>query len=137
MAVPLLFNLYRDKFLKKEGILSGEAFPSRRKHERLPITLTVNYRTDMDFLNAAAKDISLGGMFLRTASPLPEGTALDLCFDIPEIPIEFCVTAEIIWAVSSAEADYEEDCGMGLRFINLNKERSKLLGEYINNRLKK
>ncbi len=115
--------------------MSVEAFPSRREHERLPITLTVNYRTDMDFLSAPTKDMSLGGMFLRTSSPLPEGTALDLCFDIPEGPIEFCVTAEIIWAVNSDEAGDEEDCGMGLKFINLNKERSKLLGEYINNRL--
>jgi len=55
---------------------------------------------------------------------------------IPEIHIEFCVTAEIIWAVSSGEADYEKDCGMGLKFINLSRERSKLLGEYINSRLK-
>jgi len=117
-------------------MLSGEAFPSKREHERLPITLTVNYRTDMDFLNASAKDISLGGMFLRTTSPLPEGTELNLCFNIPEIHIEFCVTAEIIWAVSSGEADYEKDCGMGLKFINLSRERSKLLGEYINSRLK-
>ncbi|MBE9536197.1 MAG: TIGR02266 family protein [Proteobacteria bacterium] len=115
--------------------MSGEAFPSKREHERLPITLTVNYRTDMDFLNAAAKDISLGGMFLKALSPLPEGTELNLCFNIPEIPIEFCVKAEIIWAVSSAEADYEKDCGMGLKFINLSKERSKQLEDYINKKL--
>ncbi len=116
--------------------MSGEAFPSRREHERLPITLTVNYRTDMDFLSAPTKDMSLGGMFLRTASPLPEGTELNLCFNIPEVPIEFCVTAEIIWAVSSDETGDEEDCGMGLKFISLSKERSKLLGDYINSRLK-
>jgi len=90
----------------------------------------------MDFLSASTKDMSLGGMFLRTASPLPEGTELNLCFNIPEIPIEFCVAAEIIWAVSSGETVDEEDCGMGLKFISLSRERSKLLGEYINSRLK-
>lgn len=116
--------------------MSGEAFPSKREHERLPITLTVNYRTDMDFLSASAKDISRGGMFLRTASPLPEGTELNLCFNMPEIPIEFCVTAEIIWAVSADEAGDAGDCGMGLRFINLSKDRSKILGDYISGRLK-
>lgn len=116
--------------------MSGEAFPANREHERLPITLTVNYRTDMDFLNASAKDISLGGMFLRTASPLPEGTELNLCFNIPEVTMEFCVSAEIIWAVSSSEAENEEDCGMGLKFINMSKDRSRLLGNYINQKLK-
>ncbi len=116
--------------------MSGEAFPSNREHERLPITLTVNYRTDMDFLNASAKDISMGGMFLRTTSPLPEGTELNLCFNIPEVTMEFCVNAEIIWAVSSSETENEEDCGMGLKFVNISKERSRLLGDYINKKIK-
>lgn len=116
--------------------MSGEAFPISREHERLPITLTVNCQTDMDFLSADAKDISQGGMFLRTAAPLPEGTELSLCFNIPEIAIEFCVTAEIIWAVSSGDTKDEKACGMGLRFINLSKDRSKQLGEYISSSLK-
>lgn len=115
--------------------MSGEAFPSQREHERLPITLTVNCRTEINFLNMQTKNISIGGMFLRTVSPLPEGTELNLCFNIPEVPIEFTVMAEIIWSVGSAECENKEDCGMGVKFINMNKERSMALEKYIKERI--
>lgn len=117
--------------------MSGEAYPNRREHERLAIILEVNYRTEMEFLNTKTKNISAGGMFLRMLYPLPEGIELNVRFSIPEDNINFDVAAEVVWAASYEETNDLEETGMGIRFLNLDKEKGRLLDQYIEGRVKK
>jgi len=107
----------------------SQAFPSARKSERLPITLEVNYKTELEFLNSKTRDISAGGMFIRTFYPLPEGTELNVRFSIPEIEIDFSVIARVVW--SAVVREDENESGMGINFMNMTKEKSKILKIYI------
>jgi len=116
--------------------MSGEAYPVKRKYERIPITLEVNYNTEMEFLNATTKNIGAGGMFIRTLYPLPEGTELNIKFAIPEIPLEFSVAAKVVWAASGRETGASGEPGMGINFLNLNAEKSRKLQSYIESKLK-
>jgi len=107
----------------------SQAFPSARNTERVPITLEVNYKTDLDFLNSTTKNLSLGGMFIRTVYPLPEGTEMNVRFAIPEIELDFSVVAKVVWSAVSKES--EEDSGMGINFLNMSEKKSKMLKAYI------
>ena len=111
--------------------MSGEAYPVKRKYDRIPITLEVNYNTDMDFLNSYTRNISAGGMFIRTIYPLPEGTELNIKFAIPEIKADFSLIAKVVWAAKPQIGSAAEESGMGISFVNISKEKSKILQNYL------
>ena len=115
--------------------MSGEAYPTKRRYERLPITLEVNYHTEMEFLNARTRNLSAGGMFIRTLYPLPEGTELNIKFAIPEIKIDFSVTARVVWSARGAPKGGADEAGMGINFLNLSEEKAKIITHYIEGKL--
>ncbi len=116
--------------------MSGEVKPQYRKSDRVPIILEVNCKTEMHFLNAKTKNVSVGGMFIPTLYPLPEGTEINLRFSIPEVSIEFSVDAQIVWSISYEECQNEFESGMGIKLINLDKEKSRILENYLESKAK-
>lgn len=114
--------------------MSGEAYPNTRKYDRVAITLEVNYKTELDFLNSYTRNISAGGMFIRTIYPLPEGTELNIKFAIPEIKADFSILAKVVWAAKPESGSNQEESGMGINFINMSKEKSKILQDYIDSK---
>ena len=63
----------------------------RRKHPRYPIALMVKCATRQRAMQMKSSDISLGGVFLRTTTPEPVGTAVTLCMRLPgglEVEVE-------------------------------------------------
>lgn len=115
--------------------MSGEAFPGNREHDRLPITLEVNYNTEMEFLNSTTRNLCVGGMFIHTNYPLPEGTEMNVKFSIPEISVEFSSAAKVVWAAISSQKGDEEESGMGINFINLSEEKCKKIEQFIEHKL--
>ncbi|MDH3975849.1 MAG: TIGR02266 family protein [Deltaproteobacteria bacterium] len=111
----------------------SQAFPAVRKSERLPITLEVNFKTELEFLNSKTRNISAGGMFIRTFYPLPEGTELNVRFSIPEIEVDFSVVAKVVWSAVVRES--EDESGMGINFLNMSEEKSEILKNYIEKKL--
>lgn len=112
----------------------SQAFPAQRNSDRLPITLEVNFKTELEFLNCKTKNISAGGMFIRTFYPLPEGTELNVRFSIPEIEIDFSVIAKVVW--SAVVRENENESGMGINFMNMSKEKSTILKSYIEEKVR-
>lgn len=115
--------------------MSGEANPVIRGNERLPITLRVNFNTEMDFLNAQTRNISAGGMFIHTLHPLPEGVELNIHFEIPEVSMDFSTKAKIVWTASIDQTMDEAESGMGLEFVNLGTKKSEILQQYIESKI--
>ncbi len=111
--------------------MSGEAYPDKRESERLPITLEVNFNTEMQFLNSHTRNISSGGMFIHTLYPLPEGTELNVRFAIPELKTDFAEAAKVVWANTAVDVQDEDESGMGIRFLNMDKKKSQILREHI------
>jgi type IV pilus assembly protein PilZ len=96
----------------------------RRKDERVEVDLEVDYRADDTFLFAYITDISAMGIFVRTNTPEPPGTRLNLRFTPPggEEPLEF--EGEVIWINPLREGDLENrNPGMGIQFVELAAEQ--------------
>jgi len=103
--------------------LSGQP----RTTPRIPVKMRVAVKLRVGIMEDAAEkeltsvNISEGGLYLRTLSPLPEGTLVHVKFTLPldTEPIE--LHAEVIRTLP-LDTHFEEDPGMGLRFIGIGED---------------
>ncbi|MFL5319473.1 MAG: TIGR02266 family protein [Myxococcaceae bacterium] len=103
----------------------------RRKFERAPLSLLVQYRfnTFEDFLAEYSINISAGGIFIRTQDPREEGAMIYLQFYLKD-------GAKLIEGLGkvvrvNAPAKYGADAGMGVEFVNFDEESVALINEII------
>lgn len=102
----------------------------RRRHVRFPLCLAVKYGIDVpescaDFI----LNLSRGGVFIKTSSPVPRGERLTMHFYIPpheKLLGEF--TGEVV-AVNSSDPAYP--LGMHVKFVDCDPEEMKKLEEYL------
>ena len=63
------------------------------------------------------RNISLGGLYLESASPLPIGTTVQLRFQLPTQPEPVEVSGDVRWVVKKGAAG--DQSGIGIRFQGL------------------
>ena len=91
----------------------------RRQYERVLVDWSVDYRGSDTFLFAYISDISAMGIFVRTPTPEPAGTRLNLRFSPPGGP-PMEVEAQVIWVNPPRDdGDTSRQPGMGLQFVDL------------------
>ncbi len=102
----------------------------RRSHERVMVDIEVDYRASDTFLFAYITDISAMGIFVRTNTPEPAGTRLNLCFRAPgELGGERMeLEGEVIWINPPRPDDPEHrHPGMGIQFVDLTQRQREQL----------
>jgi type IV pilus assembly protein PilZ len=89
-----------------------------RRDPRAPLELRVEYRRMNTFFADYTKNISRGGTFIRTASPLPLGTRLSFVLDVPCVEDPLVLEGEVVRSVDAAQAGAQgAEAGMGVRFL--------------------
>lgn len=79
-----------------------------RKHPRKSVETDVAFQiSGGPIIEARCRDVSLGGMFIETSSPLPYGTPLKLFISLPGLRGGAPVDAVVRWA---------KPTGMGVQF---------------------
>ncbi len=82
----------------------------KRRHPRVPLNMVVQFRMDRDrFMQEEAANISMGGMFVRTAQPRPMGSTLFF---------QFLVDGRAALE-GEGRVVHVGDGGMGLEFLSL------------------
>jgi type IV pilus assembly protein PilZ len=103
----------------------------RRQWERVFVDLEVDYRSDETFLFAYITDISAMGIFVRTITPEPPGTRLNLRFCPPGLGVLEC-EGVVIWINPYRPGDRENlNPGMGIRFVDLDREQRDCLRQLV------
>ena len=100
----------------------------RREHQRVLVSMEVDYRCDKTFLFAYITDLSAMGIFIQTSEPLPPGTLLNLRFQPPG-GAQFDVEGRVIWVNPPRKHD-SINPGMGVQFVDLTpaqREQIKVL----------
>jgi DNA-binding response OmpR family regulator len=87
----------------------------------VPTLAYVNLGSGQD--SAIILDISEGGMAIQTLQPVQANGPLRLEFDLPGVPGDMNVSAEIVWADSSGRA--------GLRFVGLSEAEQQRLRDWV------
>ncbi len=113
----------------REGTAPTVSDAERRRAPRVLVDLEVDYASEENYLFAYITDISETGIFVRTTTPEPPGTNLNLRFkpddEGPSIEIE----GKVIW-VNPYRPGTPDNLhpGMGIRFVDLDDElRDRLL----------
>lgn len=98
----------------------------RRDSPRFEVTAYVDYSGSEVLLYHQIENISLGGCCIQTTMLEELGTHVDLVINFPDLD-DKCVSlrAEVVWA------NPQDPMDMGLRFVDLDEERRKVLREYV------
>ena len=76
---------------------------------------------------STTRNISLGGLYLESASPLPIGTTVQLRFLLPTQPEPVEVAGDVRWVVKKGAGDQS---GIGIRFQGLRARDVWALNRY-------
>lgn len=98
----------------------------QRQHPRFEVTAHVDYTGTEILLYHRIENLSLGGMCLQTSTVEDLGTVVDLVISFPDLEdATICLSGEVVWA------NREDPMDMGIRFLDLDEERKKVLREYL------
>lgn len=104
--------------------------PEKRNGARAPIEIRVEYRTVGSFLSDWVVNISGGGMFIHTESPLKVGAMVRLVFSLPGMPFLFDINAEVKWN-QTEPSDKQPVPGMGVEFVQIDDRVQKRIEAYV------
>lgn len=104
-----------------------------RDHKRAAVGFDVFYNFDEENSSALVTDISSGGMFVRTDSPLSIDAETAFSLVIGDSPEPFNVKGKVVRTVRRNRSDsYDEQPGMGIKFKNAPGELLEIIDELIN-----
>lgn len=84
-----------------------------RQQPRAPLKLRVEYQRMNVFFADYTKNISSGGTFIRTASPLPVGTRFVFQLQVPGLDAPVELDGEVAWI----NTEPLNESGMGVEFV--------------------
>jgi myo-inositol-1(or 4)-monophosphatase len=121
------FSIFGSELLASNGLIhetmqSVMACPGDlRKDPRAPITMQISYQSSDAFKMDYVRNLSKGGLFIQTTSPLPRGTPLKvvLPFASPHRVIE--AEGVVTWVQSASTSDRGIP-GMGVQFTALDPD---------------
>lgn len=83
----------------------------KRRDERTPVTLIVDYEGADDFVGDYTDNLSRGGTFIHTSRALEVGTSVQLVLSFPGLLEPIAVDATVRWTRAGA------DQGVGVEFV--------------------
>lgn len=107
-----------------------------REEQRIKKTLSLSYKDHESFVNAYTYNIGKGGLFIKTANPLPEGESFILKLKLPGVEEQLKINCVVAW-VNKDDSHPEKPAGMGLKFVDMNVNERHLIDKYIGSILAK
>lgn len=104
----------------------------KRAEKRCPVSLRVSYKTFHEFIDEYTKNVSRRGMFIRTKRLHALHEIAELLLHVPELPHPVRIKGEIVHV--ELNAPREEDCGVGVKFIDIDDQSREALISFIKSR---
>ena len=105
---------------------------SNRIEPRILKKLSVSYKDKKSFLSAYNTfDISGGGLFIMTSTPLHEGEDFLLKLQLPKLPEPLKIKCTVAWTNREEEGKGKHPPGMGIKFSEMSDKDNKRLKKYI------
>jgi uncharacterized protein (TIGR02266 family) len=106
--------------------LAPHLFPdsfNRRTSARMAIGVPVTYRNGDTIAGAVTLDVGKGGLAIRTMSPLPKGTPIQVRFKLPGTSAEIDAVGQVAWS--------DRKVGMGVQFERVSANHQRVIDEFI------
>jgi uncharacterized protein (TIGR02266 family) len=98
--------------------LEERLFKGRRKHEREPFFMAVDYSTKDRFYKDYIQDISAGGVFIETRIPFRVGQEVSLTFPLPDYQKYIKIAGEVARVTTQ---------GIGVKFKTVNQDQEAMI----------
>jgi len=102
-----------------------------RQDPRVPKVLSLTYKDRDAFIKAYTSNISKGGVFIKTSTPLQAGDMFLLRLQLPDIAEPLKIKCQVAWRRKETEATPEQPAGMGVKFEEMAKNDRDTLNNYI------
>lgn len=93
----------------------------RRRENRVPIKIRVNYKCEDNFLIEYTTNLSPSGIFIKSSNPPKIGTKLELHFKPEDKSEEITAMGEVMWVNTPKDPNIETP-GMGVKFTKINSD---------------
>lgn len=106
--------------------LAPHLFPdnfNRRSSMRVSVGVPISYRAGPTIAGAVTLDVGKGGLGIRTMSPLPKGTAVQLKFRLPGAAGEIDAAGRVAWS--------DRKVGMGVQFEKISATDQRTIDTFI------
>jgi uncharacterized protein (TIGR02266 family) len=102
-----------------------------REHERYSVDLRVDCSTRDAFLSNHVTNLSRGGLFIKSDTPLPVSTEVDLTLTLPgtESPVKAC--GRVIWNYDIQKGSSHMVRGMGIKLLDMGLDERQRLEAYL------
>ena len=81
-----------------------------------PIELRVEYQRLNTFFSDYARNISRGGSFIATETPLGVGTEFVFVLGVPKLEAPLRLNGRVMWVTTPQDASKANPAGMGIEF---------------------
>ena len=98
----------------------------KRTQPRLSVSWNASYAAPHGPERAQLKDISLGGAFVVCPAPLPLSDRFQIVIELPD-RTSLALNAEVVWSNANVSSDMIVTRGMGVRFIDNDASKRRLL----------
>lgn len=101
-----------------------------RNEVRAVKSLSLTFRDHQSFIAAYTTNISPGGLFIKTETPLPKGEQFQLKLQFPGLSVPLKINCEVAWS-RTKENDEKKAPGMGVKFCEMSKNDNLILQKYL------
>ena len=102
----------------------------KRAQPRLAVSWNASFAAPHGPERAQLKDISLGGAFVVCPAPLPLSNRFQIVIELPD-HTPLALNAEVVWSNVNVPSDMIVTRGMGVRFIDNDASKRRLLTDAI------
>ncbi|HEY4840568.1 MAG TPA: PilZ domain-containing protein [Terriglobales bacterium] len=120
LTKPIANEQAQNTFRATTALLRRERRQSARIAVQAPISLTVSGATPVEGI---LLDLSMGGMDVLAAKPLPATTVTHVSFELPDCPGVIEGSAEVAWSTANGQT--------GLRFLEMDVPTRESMSEWL------
>ncbi|HEX6239720.1 MAG TPA: TIGR02266 family protein [Polyangiales bacterium] len=104
-----------------------------RKDRRAPVSLKVRFKsaTVDEFIEHYCKDVSRGGIFIKSSQPMAIGTLLKFQFQLKDESSLIKGVGRVVWTRSPEDAVADQPAGMGIKFIKMDNESRAIVDRIV------
>ena len=106
----------------------------QRADPRVNVDLAVQYRSAQEFTAAYAKNISGGGIFIKTQQPLGLNREVQLRFTLPNVSRQVVVQGLVVWT-NPHPSRSSFPPGMGIKFMDLDPAAKTIIDGFVQEKL--
>jgi len=104
-----------------------------RKDKRAPVSLKVCFKsaTVDEFIEQYSKDVSKGGIFIKSSQPMAVGTLLKFQFQLKDESQLIRGVGRVVWSRAEEDAGSERPSGMGIKFIKMDGDSKTMVDRIV------